>query len=137
MKILSKLILMRLFVRLLLSMELELSSVIGTGWIFILVVREGGFANSTLVAECYAARLALFIAHKSGLRYLILKGDSLDVISLFLDHVGLVHWAIYGPINDCLVLIKLFTSCSCIYVKRCANWVGNQLAKSGLIIHLY
>lgn len=99
-----------------------------------------GVADSCLTAECYtghASRLALAMAHSLGLRYLILDGDSLEVISLLSDPIGVAHWATGGLNQDCYSLIKTFYAVVCKHIKHIANSAADWIAKHGLGARLF
>lgn len=63
---------------------------------------------SALVAESLAAQLALSIAHCMRLKKVIIKGDSMVVITVLKDGNLIRPWTIANIILDCHALISLF-----------------------------
>lgn len=67
------------------------------------------------------ALFSLSTARALGLKYLILEGDSLEVINLLANSDGDVPWSICSLIHNCLLLSRSFSLFSLSHVKRCAN----------------
>lgn len=61
---------------------------------FVCAKSDWCFADSTLIVECRAARLAFFTAHDLGFRCLVLESDSLEIISLLFVPFGEIPWSI-------------------------------------------
>lgn len=100
---------------------------------FLLARLHGCLAVSPLMTECKVARLTLSIAHDLGFRYLILEGDSLEIIFLLTDPHEEIHWLISSLIHDCINLLKTFIVLSCLHVKCCVNSVADHLAKHSAV----
>lgn len=98
---------------------------------FVLTKSDQCLADLALIAECWAARLALATALELGLRCVVLEGDSLKVISLLSYQNGACPWSINWLIHDYFYFISLLSSFCFSHIKRCANTVAVRMAKHG------
>lgn len=87
--------------------------------------------DSALTVECYAALFAMTIARALGLKFLVLEGDSLEDINLFVNPDKEVPWSISSLIHDYFVISNSFSLIIFSHVNRFPNFVADRLAKYG------
>lgn len=81
------------------------------------------------MAKCLVARITLNLitARDLSILCLVLEGDSIEVTSLLRNLFEVVPWSISTLIQDCLSIIKAFTSFNC-------NHVEDHIAKHSLFL---
>lgn len=99
---------------------------------FVYARSDQVFASSLLMAECMAVRLTLTITLDLGLSFLVLEGDSLEVINKLRNPSKDVPWIASSLVQDCLFIITSFISFNCKHVRRSANSVVDQIAHLGV-----